>query len=414
MRPLDYIAAEAAKPKQKALPQMGPARDVHREILDQLSQAPANRFTPMVGHEQARYKAQDVVDAAPNPEVWSNKSNEWTDRAVAEKAVVQDQQRTTRVQAINADHPSTLKIKDRIDRMTQADYDKLGDLQRAAVDFNTGLVRAVRRDNRQQDTYRPTPAERTAYDKALGDIFTGGVASADTYAPETVALLKQIGYSDPAASLDDFLGLKAAIKAKDLKGLTPIGQTSGGTPNPEQDRDRLLFGLAERSRELEEKLANGTKLLKTMTATTVVDRNADVTALGGEAKAPDVGAALGYGNRQIDSYFAQAFELLANEKGTLKGAVSALEATAPGTTQDFLKYAAARSSDDLRYSAGLSNTGGAQYRTPEEFRKLLGLEGGGTNGGQRQNSGSTEAPPETPKHRQQQQQQHHGLQYSAL
>mgnify|MGYP000370241441 CR=1 FL=1 len=87
--------------------------------------------------------------------------------------------------------PKPGNIAKQTEPMTWEDYNALTPLRRSAVDYNTSLTRAVRRDRQMQDEYSPGDQQREAYDKTVARLF-GEDGGSDWYAPETVALLQQI------------------------------------------------------------------------------------------------------------------------------------------------------------------------------------------------------------------------------
>ena len=105
-------------------------------------------------------------------------------------------------------------IKDMTHRMTREEYDALSDKQRAAVDFNTSLAKAVRRDLRLQDKYDPSKEERKNYDAASESMF-GKDHGSEIYAPETMALLRQLKVKDTADDLDVCLALGVSAVISD-------------------------------------------------------------------------------------------------------------------------------------------------------------------------------------------------------
>lgn len=287
--------------------------------------------------------------------------------------------------------PKPGNIAKQTEPMTWEDYNALTPLRRSAVDYNTSLTRAVRRDRQMQDEYSPGDQQREAYDKTVARLF-GEDGGSDWYAPETVALLQQIKLNDPLADLDDFLNLKTAITEKDLRGLTdytlPIIIHS---ESPATERADMVRDLAVKTGNLEETLAKGDQMLQTMRATSIKDRNAYVSNLGGIPKAAPT--MLGYGAAtQIDSegrtvstmdgHFQRAFDLLARKDGDRDALLAQLaQGSEPGQMEDFMRYVDARSRNSAEYGIDLGGEKGQKYLTPEEFRVKLGLEPKGDSNG---------------------------------
>lgn len=277
----------------------------------------------------------------------------------------------------------------KVQPMTWEEYNKLSDDQRAAVDFNTMLTKAVKRDTRLQDKYESTVTdkERSQYDLTVEKMFGEGQGS-DLYAPETMAVLQQVKFDDRGADLDDFLGLQAAITEKDLKFLkpteTPQAVQLSGLSDIELDRVQLSQDLAESTQDMQASLAAGQDLMASMNQMAKQDRSFFLDQLGGITKeAPPPMA--GYGTDETSSYFQQAFDMLAQPSVVgnkdlrdqlLANVYTDSQREDGGFNYNaFLDYADTRSSMATRYDAPLGQADGVKYRTPEEFRKLLGLEG---------------------------------------
>jgi hypothetical protein len=131
--------------------------------------------------------------------------------------------RYQRVQAIGgpSGSPEIPKhLKSQTKALTREEYSALSDEQRAAVDFNTQLIDAVRQDRRLQGKYTLTPEAQAVLDKTVEKMFGADGGSTQT-GKATAELLQSIGFQDQAADLDDFLQLKAAIDMNQLKQLAP-------------------------------------------------------------------------------------------------------------------------------------------------------------------------------------------------
>jgi len=130
-------------------------------------------------------------------------------------------------------------------QLTDAEYNKLSQEQRAAIDFNTLLVAAREKD--LKDEIKLDGEALSQYEKDVADIF-GAVDTSTRVAPATVKLLKDIKYSSPGQDLDSFLSLEAAIDTEELKNfkLPPLPQIKayeqgmGGEP---LSQERLLSQL---------------------------------------------------------------------------------------------------------------------------------------------------------------------------
>lgn len=282
----------------------------------------------------------------------------------------------------------------KVDVMTWDEYNALPSAERAAVDFNTMLVRAVRRDKNLQAEYDPNKEQRATYDKAVEKMF-GQDGGSDEYAPETMAVLRQIHFADSASDLDDFLGLKAAITAKDLKGYDQaptnlLTESVAAAANPIQvDRTSLNQVLVQGTQHMQDAVAKTHDLLATMNQTSLVDRNEDVSRfLGGIAKGP--ADMLGFGAPKVDesgapadvnTYFQQMFDVVASGAKSRDDAFTAMSKDlSPSEVDAFLQYANQRSGNAARYDVALGDAKGVKYKTPEEFRKMFGFDKVGSNG----------------------------------
>jgi hypothetical protein len=278
----------------------------------------------------------------------------------------------------------------KVQRMTWEEYNKLSSTQRAAIDFNTMLVRAVRKDLKLQDEYDPNAEQRVAYNTQAAKMFGAKGRDSETYAPETMAVLQQIKFKDVNADLDDFLGLRAAITEDDLKNLPLLQSTSpdavrSSNLSPAQlEGTTFKYGLATSTMALEQALAKGNATLRSVTAQVAQDMNLNLRGFGGvENKAH---AGLGFAPfkavpgtadepADLNSYFQSAYAKLANEDNaeavdTILGKMG--EVTSPEQYKAFLDYANIRSNNDQRFN--LKDILGAKGNLdPSGFREKLGL-----------------------------------------
>lgn len=295
--------------------------------------------------------------------------------------------------------------------MTTEQYLKLNPEQRRAVDFNTSLADAVKRDIANQAKYAAEDSstdqyktQRKAYGQTVDELFGKNVddggfkynpgADSDFYAPETVALLQQLKIKDTHDDLDDYLGMKVVITSDDLKNLRtldlrPVAQGDSGqsldrlltqgTATPQQIADQTAPQneltqyqqmLADSTQNLRGALAKGNQLLSTFQATSKVARADQVQALGGYPGAVDRG--LGYGADPLSKDVATFFNNLISTQDPAKRVegISAFEQTYPQQTKDFWGYVNQRLDQADEY--GL--TFGDNKQTPDQVRKMLGLK----------------------------------------
>ena len=272
--------------------------------------------------------------------------------------------------------------------MTREEYNALSPRERAAVDFNTALSRAVAKDEARakKGQYEDvTDTQREQYEKTVNRLF-GETRGSDRYAPETVALLDQLDYKDKFGDLDDFLDLKILATDEDISGgLLNSGQAQerGLAEKPrmgvdvEQDRDALLTHLVTRSEKLEQTLAKSSQVIQRFTAAARQDRKVAIEEMGGR-----VGTRIGWGTKTAEDaettqFFQQAFDQLSKSQ-TENGFDSDLneirrELSKYGELEPFFAYVDERTTQAARYNQPLGISEGTSYRTPEELRKKLGL-----------------------------------------
>lgn len=289
-------------------------------------------------------------------------------------------------------------------RLTQEQYDSLNPMQQAAVQFNQLLAQAVRKDRKLADTYQPTAAERKAYDEAVAEMF-GPDRGSDMYAPETLALLRQLKFQDSFADLDDFLTYRAAIRDGDLKRLvepeptqTSVGEVKPGLletmnakefpDNPaRQHRLNLARLLAGRTQDVLPDLMRSNPLLGSETATLRAARNPLLEQFGGIAN--KVKGQVGYGQGRYDNgrpvdmnaYFQTAFEAMADSSSDPAEIVKMIrDDLSPEDARQLFNYLDERTRLSAQYNIPLGGREGATYRTPAEILELLTQHRGGGNG----------------------------------
>lgn len=271
--------------------------------------------------------------------------------------------------------------------MSWDDYMALTDDQRAAVDFNTLLIQAREKDLNAD--YKRTPETRKSYDKAVTEMF-GEDGGSEVFAPETMALLEQIDFKATSEDdLDDFLSLKRTISEKELKNfkietetipvLNPDGSASPLITDAPTGESQLAFNTSR----LQQEMARSNELLQNFRATFRLDRNENLSYWGGIENDPRIG--LGYGFEGIRGPERAGFDELAqdvlrelaykgNDPAQIWATVNA------GLTEEWerkalMRYLDTRTRNAAAYGAGLHLEGDPKdYRTPEEFREMLGLD----------------------------------------
>jgi hypothetical protein len=280
-------------------------------------------------------------------------------------------------------------IKDQVKRLTDEEYARLTTRQRAAVDFNTLLSSAVRKDLKRQEQYKNVGDQaKLQYETNVENMF-GEDHGSDLYAPETMAVLRQLKLDDPNDDLDDYLGLKVAITENDLKDLTdkqpaPNYAIEGRTSEATRDKMPVVEGLVDKTLDLQEKLTRGQQMLQSFKATAAAEirESGDLARMGVEPRGgkPAIGFMPAKFNEQgeptdLNSYFQKSFDLLsstAQEKNRSEILKQVTEFLHPDELESFLAYADARTRNTRLYGSDLG-LGEGEYSTPKELRKLLGL-----------------------------------------
>lgn len=277
--------------------------------------------------------------------------------------------------------------------MSWDDYLGLGDKARAAVDFNTLLIQAREKDLKSD--YEYNDMQREVYDNAVERMF-GEEGGSETFAPETLALLNDIKFEQTDAKrfddLDDFLGLSAALTAKDIERLgslntaplVPAGEMElsvpsmlngsfegGGTNATAQE---VSTALAAGTQDLQEALTRGNQVLENWRMVAASTRNETLSFYGGtpnKLASPDI--RLGAN----DEYFQMAFNTLADAANGPEVVELIRKDLGDKAFLRFMAFADTKSKYSQDLGVGLGGDPSVQYRTPDDFRKVLGLNESG-------------------------------------
>lgn len=277
--------------------------------------------------------------------------------------------------------------------MSWEEYNALTDRQRAAVDFNTLLVQAVRQDRRMNRLGKydwPSEQAEKTYDKAVERMF-GSDGGSKMYAPETLELLNQLKIEDQDADLDDFLKLRTVVTEDDLKYIPkPPGVNPEQTAKivedftpAQEERWQQTHVLAGSTDAMLAQMAEANHLLSTIRQTGRAATYLGVKdSFGGKARMPEPG--LGFGAAQFDeagvpqdihAYFQLKYEQMASKGSDLPLLFGDVEKTLkPEELEEFYRYLDIRTSAADRYRQDLGDERGVKYRSPEEFRAALGID----------------------------------------
>lgn len=445
--PLVQAATSAAKPVAQE-PTLNAARvtaaeAVLRQLIEnnQLATAPSAQYLNSVPDvlKERDYAADGVGSLDPKPSApkdtpvtspYAANAAQWDKmvRALAEsgKAPAKDVSTEALIEMVDAQQardarrvglgmlPEAVQgpvavLDNRAEEMSWDDYEALSPKMRTAVDINTALMNAVRKDMKLQERYagatgKVAEKRQAEYDARIQKLFGENALArgrdSETYAPQTVALLDSLGYHDQDADLDDFLSLRAAVRAEDLAKIdsTPQGYqaadptgsgkllSSSKADNP-SDRAEMFSHLVRGAEELKQKMADSRNMsmFSDQLRREIYDRGRN---LGVDMKFRNLTPGLGAdGDRkgslsEGDLFFKKAFNSLANASDEdIKFTMANFDDTpfkAMGVSPDvFWTYADARirNTEEFQpYGATLGKSAKGKSRTPEEFRALLGLE----------------------------------------
>lgn len=307
-------------------------------------------------------------------------------------------------------------------------YNALTPAQQAAVDFNSLLVNA--RETDLSHSYAPDAERRAAYDKRVSNLFGPGGGS-ETYAPETVSLLSQVGADLIGQDLDEYLSLERAIdlteiKDFDLSKIKALTLGPGGSPNPTTglpvDTTPVYREVrtSENLKNIDAEVINRAKTtidnamrdayaaLATFETTLAAGRYEESRTLGGGlsdlsgmrlAQGASIPAdtptskmwwvpteAWGFPTKNVNSldknspvgsqqlWFQEAYKKLQDpsvyDTGWLWDELNTVGAT-DEDVEMFLDYVSTRSYNEDRWG----DSGGKGDRSPQEVRRFLGIEG---------------------------------------
>lgn len=281
-------------------------------------------------------------------------------------------------------------------QMTREDYNNLGPEQRAAVDFNTLLIRAREKDIRSnaKGRYDASPTELAVYEKAVEDMF-GESGGSELYAPETLGVLSSLDYEPTEGEkkgddLDDFLQLKAVIREKDLKDMgRPVTPPAGSDQQVVTQLDMLSAEAQENEpNDLQQTMIAATTnmraamestygVIKNFRAAAGLARSADVDQYGGLNTLPAAGKILGYdGSPSDEEYFRLAFDTMAHPQSdpeTIVHYLKDVDGLDDKKIAALMEYADKRSQLALDYDTALGASKKIPYITASEFRQKFGF-----------------------------------------
>jgi len=397
-----YGGSTPARPSKSTRKPSNTGSSILDSILRPAAPAPAASMNPQ-DDWMRQQGAPSVVDYATIArESGTNTVDSWmlgqgdaeAKRTQADKAREAEEKRAERekVLGITAGALSTTPqmLKEMTTQLTDEQYRALSSRQKAAVDFNSLLSTAVRKDLKRQDRYEKVPdQQRETYDKAVENMF-GKEGGSDVYAPETMAVLRQLKIEDSSDDLDDYLGMKVAITEDDLTNITekqpaPNYVIDGRVPEDSRGKLSVVEGLVDRTQQMQQAIAKGKEMLQTFQATAAAERAGDLGRLGGSsplASRPGLGFLPAQFTESgapadLNTYFRTMFDALSDERQAADRP-QLLEALKidlqPDELEAFMSYADSRARNSRQYGAAMGTTEGAEYTSPKEFRRLLGLD----------------------------------------
>jgi hypothetical protein len=279
------------------------------------------------------------------------------------------------------------------------EYDKLSEDQRKAVDFNTLLVRAREQDLSNSQAF--TPDQRKMYDTEVQGMF-GESGGSETYAPNTVALLKQIDFKAVGQDLDEYLSLERAFTADEIKGfkiegMPELKQMGEGGTNYEGARQRTNVEAAEvaavtkSADAISKAMQDATAVLDTFYATMEQGRLPIMDTLGGKPLAlsgapgeqvgfPLTGQTYTVGDEASEKAKFFSDNYAAAAAGQMDQVWESIRVAGlnDAEQQELFSYFDTRSAQEARWgrpTGSLVDTESVTYQKPDEIRAALGLGG---------------------------------------
>lgn len=363
------------------------AEAVQQEIVDQLAMKTGALTTiPEVEEKSTGVAAWDarlsgqVPDVAPsygagaragNPQAGILEKQEAADQAEMDAAFQGFKQgiRATR-RGVNQGGS-----KERTKALTSEAYAAMSPQQKAAVELNSMLLAAIEADMPGADgkgvghpnTGKPAKNEEgKQYQDAVEKMFTGEGKTAP-YAPNTVGVLENIGWSGPATDLEDILSGKLLFTREDIQGLGP--ERDGVAPDAslntaESMRDELQASLVKAFTAARKEPIQGKNLLGAKRELLDYDKMPGFSDTGREV-VPGV---------TVGKFIQSGFDMLANSNSEFTADQIIADARANLDDKEFeafLNFVDVNSRDAKKFRQPLGSTEGQTYFDPVEFRKEI-------------------------------------------
>lgn len=369
----------------------------HDPVLAQANPAPRPQRSPLAGtpFEASRLKTltpfEQVLAApadeptretsttpsylsAPQSDAVSNYGTRLASGPTADDPVVKEEG--------DSAEPEVTQRGGRAYTLSWDEYNKLSKDQRAAVDFNTMLLQAREKDLNTNYEAKAGGGPNAEYDAAVERMF-GERGGSDTYAPETMAVLRSIDYKASGETLDDFLNLDAAVSAKEMKDfeIAPVEASVMYQDGSAKASGALVgedMAAQKTNRYLEQVLAKGGELIQNLKASAAVNRSPLAVRYGGTAN--DVTPALGFGEDEDSKYFRMALDALSRDltPEDLNQVWGALDAKYDDEKLiAFKKFADDMTRDAISFRPPEWTQAEGAYFNPQLIRERLGLDQGG-------------------------------------
>ncbi len=308
-------------------------------------------------------------------------------------------------------NPDTVPYEAEVEtaELTWEAYDKLSDEQRTAVDLNGLLVAARNLDLSKE--WKLEGDELNEYNSRATAIF-GKPDTSVKVAPNVVHLLTDINWSAVGQDLDEFLSLERAFTVDDLKDLdtrspefeklmetrttTQPNQSGYGpreaitTTSSNFDKVRSAENVASADAFLAQKAGERFDAVMADPALRLWDLPSTLQLAQTGTTVRPTGAAvpIGYGvqsdrtteqGKAQEAFYQSAYNYLATASNTdlqpLWDEMTAMDFT-PEDTNAFWRFVDDRTRQERRWGqVGSPYQAGGNYRSADEIRKLVGLEG---------------------------------------
>ena len=331
-------ARPTAAPNELSAPSSSaPTSDVEKERLRFLETEEGKKYSESLPQLSAENKAPEGWEApAPKDgkESWFSSALKDASTPVGGKSLAHEADKLDEKSAVASDGSRLIpgRGKPLTGELTEEAYNALAPRQRAAVDFNTALQKAV-----AEDLANPGVGD-AAYEDKVSSLF-GEKGGSDRYAPRTVELLQAFGMGDTAkGDLDNYLDLTMMIRDDDLAKLTD--DQIEGLSDSKDPWSKSAVDTSERAQSsLSSILASGQTLLNQMKTSN--------PALFGE---PAV--LLGTGSEAVDSDLDALFKVMAGQgsrdvsEDEVKGYVGDIEREYGLANEDIREYLDRRLASD--------------------------------------------------------------------